>query len=137
MGMDRSRALLAENVADAALDAVVKLACLVRGVTGTKTAQDEEHRDDDTTEDNDLTEGGAGLAELCPLHAASAEGLLHFLTAELVVDEATERNAVTKSLEKGDGVTEKEHGRKDEEDVLQNTGKGEDEGRGLANLHHC
>merc|ERR1711974_101444 len=75
---------------------------------------------------------GAGVAKFLPLHAALAEVLLQLLSAELVVDETAKRDGVTESLERRDGVLEKEHGRKDEEDVLEYTGEGKDERGGLA-----
>ena len=133
----RSCALLAQNVTNAALNTIVQLASLVRGVTGTKTAQDEEHGDNNGAEDHQLAKRRAGLTELSPLHATSAEGLLKLLSTELVVNETTEGNAVSESLKQGDGIAEKEHGGENEKDVLENTREGKDKGRGLANLRVC
>lgn len=122
-------------MANAALDTVVKLASLVRGVAGTKAAEDQEHRDDDAAEDHQLAERGASLTELRPLHAACAESLLQLLSTELVVDKTTERDAVTESLEQGDGIAEEEHGCENEENVLEDARESKDQRRGLANLH--
>jgi len=106
LGVRDSCALLAEDVPNTALDAVVELAGLLRGIARTKAAEDHEHRGNDTGEDNQLAGSGAVLAKLGPLHATSADSLLQLLATKLVVDETTERNAVAKSLEKGDGVAE-------------------------------
>jgi hypothetical protein len=127
-------ALLAEDVTNAALDTVVELAGLLRGVAGTKAAEDHEHGSNDTSEDNQLAGGGAVLAKLGPLHSTSADSLLQLLTTKLVVDKTAERNAVAESLEKSDGVAEQEHRCENEENVLEDTGQSEDEGRSLANL---
>lgn len=115
-------------MANAALDTVVEFSGLIRGVARTKTAKDHEHRGNDTGEDNQLAESGAVLAKLGPLHATGADSLLQLLTTELVVDKTAERNAVTESLEKGDGVAEEEHRCENEENILEDTGESEDEG---------
>jgi hypothetical protein len=127
-------ALLAENVTNAALHTVVELAGLLRGVAGTKAAEDHEHRGNDTSEDKQLAGSGALLTELGPLHATSANSLLQLLTTKLVVDKTTERDAVAKSLEKSDRVAEQEHRCENEEDILEDTGQSEDKGRSFANL---
>jgi hypothetical protein len=77
------------------------------------------------------------VAELLPLHAALAKILLQLFSAELVVDETAQRDGVTESLERRDGILEEEHGRKDEKDVLEYTGEGKYERGGLANLNMC
>jgi hypothetical protein len=133
----RSCALLTKNVTNAALNTIVQLASLVRGVAGTKAAQDEEHGDNNAAEDHELAKRRASLSEFGPLHATRAESLLKLLSTELVVDKTTECDAVTESLEKGDGIAEEEHGGENEKDVLENTREGKDKGRGLANLRVC
>jgi hypothetical protein len=128
-----SLTLLADELANAVVD-------LVRGigsVARSKRPEDHEHSDDNGGEDHQLAENGSGVAKLLPLHAALTEVLLQLLRAELVVDETAERDGVAESLKRSDGVLEQEHGRKDEEDVLQYTGESEDERGGLANLGHC
>lgn len=124
-------------MANATLDTVVEFSSLIRVVARTKAAKDHEHRGDDTGEDNQLAESGAVLAKLGPLHSTSADSLLQLLTTKLVVDKTAERNAVTESLEKGDGVAEEEHRCENEENILEDTGESEDEGRSLANLRFC
>lgn len=124
----RSCALLTKNVTNAALNTIVQLASLVRGVARTKTAQDEEHGHNNGAEDHQLAKRRTGLAELGPLHTTCAESLLKLLPTELVVDKTTERDAVAESLEKGDGIAEEKHGGENEKDVLEHTGEGKDEG---------
>jgi hypothetical protein len=125
--------LVANELADTVVDLVGRL----RGIAWSKGAKDQEHGDDDGGENHELAENRPAVAELLPLHATLAEVLLELLTTKLVVDEATKRNAVTKGLEETDGVLEEEHGREDEENVLEYTGESEDERRGLANLETC
>lgn len=121
-------------VANELADTVVDLVGRVGSVTRSERAKNEEHADDYSSENHQLAENGPGVAELLPLHATLTKVLLQLLSAELVVDETAKRDGVTESLERGDGVLEEEHGRKDEENVLEYTGEGKDERGGLANL---
>lgn len=125
--------LVANELADTVVDLVGRLG----SIAGSKGAKDEEHGNDDSGENHELAENRPAVAELLPLHAALAEVLLELLTTKLVVNEATERNAVTKGLEETDGVLEEEHGGEDEENVLEYTRQSKDERRGLANLETC
>jgi len=125
--------LVANELADTVIDLVGRVWC----VTRSKGAENEEHGHDHSSEDHQLAENWPGVAKLLPLHAALAEVLLQLLATELVVDEAAERNGVTKSLEGCDGVLEQEHGRKDEENVLEYTREGENERGGFADLETC
>lgn len=62
------------------------------------------------------------------------KGGLDLLGTELVVAETGEGDRVAEVLLEGDGVHEDDKGGDDEKDVLENTGHGKDNGRGLANL---
>lgn len=119
-----SDSLLANDLANAVVDLTGRL----RGIARSKGAENHEHGHDDGSKDHQLAEDWASVAKLLPLHATLSEVFLQHLASKLVVDETTQSNAVTESLEKRDGVLEQEHGCEDEEDVLQHTGESEDEG---------
>ena len=119
------------------VDAAVDLLSRVRSIAGSKGAEHHEHGNDDSGKDHQLAEDRAGVAELLPLHAALTKVLLELLSTELVVDETAKGNGVAESLEECNRVLEKEHGREDQEDILEDTRKGEDERRSLANLEEC
>lgn len=122
--------LLADELAKTVVDLVGR----VGGVAGSKGTKNHEHRDDDSSEDHQFAQDGAGVAELLPLHAALTKVLLELLTTKLVEDEATESNAVAESLEESDGVLEEEHGSENKENILENTRESQDERRSLADL---
>jgi hypothetical protein len=127
-----SYTLLADELANTA----VGLGSLVRGVAGSKRAENHEHGHDDCGQNHQLAENRAGVAKLLPLHAALSQVFLQLLRTQLVVDETSERNGVAECLKRGDRILEEEHGGEDEEDVLEYTRKGQDEGRSLANQEH-
>lgn len=123
--------------ADQFADAVVDLIGRIRGIAWSKGAQDHKHGREDGGEDHQLTEHRAGVAKFLPLHTALAEKLLQLGSAELEENEATEGNAVAERLEERNRVLEQEHGGEYEEDVLEYARKGEDKGRGPADLRNC
>lgn len=57
--------------------------------------------------------------------------------AELVVHQPGEGNGVAEELLARDGVVEQDHGRKDQQHILQDAGHGKDDGRGFADLVDC
>lgn len=59
---------------------------------------------------------------------------LHLVGAKLVVHEAGKGERVAEELLACDGVVEDEHRGKDEKDIFEDAGHGEDYGRGLTNL---
>lgn len=118
-------------------DTVVDLVGRVGGITRSKGAENQEHANDNGGEYHELAENRPAVAKLLPLHATLAEVLLQLLAAKLVVNEATEGNSVTESLKGCDRVLEKEHGGKNEENILEYTGEGKDERGGLADLEMC
>jgi hypothetical protein len=128
--MNALYSLIANKLANTIVDLVGRL----RGIAWSKGAKDEEHGDDDGGENHELAEDRPAVAKLLPLHAALTKVFLELLAAKLVVNETAERNAVAKGLEESDGILEKEHGREDEENVLEHTGESKDERGGLANL---
>lgn len=122
--------LLADELADAVVDLVGR----VRGVARSKGTENHKHGDNDGSKDHQFAENWASVTKLLPLHATLTEVLLKLLTTKLVVNEATESNAVAKGLEKGNRVLEEEHGCENKKNVLENAGESKDERRGLANL---
>jgi len=112
-----SYTLLANELANAVVDLVGR----VRSVAGAERADHHEHGDDNGGKDHQLAENWPSVAELLPLHATLAKVLLELLSTELVVDEATKGDAVAKGLKERDRVLEHEHGREDEENVLEYT----------------
>lgn len=125
-----SNCLLANDLANTAVD----LSSRFRGVARSKRAKDHEHGDQDGDENHKLAQDWSGVAKFLPLHAALTEVLLQLLSSKLIVDQSSKSNAVAKCLEKRYGVLEQEHGCEDEEDILQHTGEGENERRGLSDL---
>lgn len=79
-----------------------------------------------------LGAGGVVLSHGRQGEARVDKGGLDLLGAELVVAETSEGDRVAKVLLEGDGVHEDDEGGDDEEDVLEDTRHGEDNGRGLA-----
>lgn len=59
---------------------------------------------------------------------------LHLLVAKLVVEHATESDAVAEDLETRDLSAPDEDRCNDEQDILEDTAKSEDEAGGFANL---
>lgn len=129
VGRERAGALTKERT-----KLVLGVLVVLGGEVGGKTAEEDEDDEDGETKDDELAQSGVARTVLGPGATASANVLLDLVGTELVVDETAEGNAVAKGLETGDGVAEDEHRGKDEEDILEDTGQGEDEGRGLANL---
>lgn len=85
-------------------------------------------------EDNDLDSGGLVLASVVDVEAGIAEHGVHLLRSKLVVSKTNESDTVTEVLLAADRVTEDRHRGHNQENVLQNTGHGKNNGRGLANL---
>lgn len=129
-----TRGALYSLVANELANTVIDLVGRVGSVAWSEGTQNEEHGNDDGGEYHELAEHRPAVAKLLPLHATLAKVLLELLSTQLVVDKTAERDGVTKGLEEGDGVLEEEHGREDKENVLEHTGKREDERRGPANL---
>jgi hypothetical protein len=88
------------------------------GTGGADTTK--KHDDGDKNESNDdkLARSRAASAVVGPGTLASAQVLLNLVSSKLVVDEATEGNAVAEELERRDGVEEDHHGCDNEENVL-------------------
>lgn len=102
-----------------------------------KTTEQHENNEDDEAENDELADSGVARAVFSPSTATLTKVLLELIGTELVVDETTEGNAVTKGLETRDGVLEDHHRGENEQDILQHTGKREDQGGGLADLWDC
>lgn len=99
-----------------------------------RAAQEQDDDEEDGSNDGDAAGGRAVGAELGPLAAGGAGVLLEVVTAELVVDEPGQGNAVTEGLQAADRVAEDEHRGDDEQDVLEHARESHDERGSLANL---
>jgi hypothetical protein len=62
------------------------------------------------------------------------KSVLDTFSTQLVVDKSSQGDGVSEKLKRGDWVSEDDHGRKDEEDILEDTSKREDDGGCFANL---
>lgn len=95
---------------------------------------DDEDDGQNGTGSNTLGLGRVAATVLAHLEAhISGEGL-HLLSTKLVVAKTTKGNGVTEELQGSDGVVEDHHGSADQQDILQDTSHGQDDGRSLANL---
>lgn len=75
------------------------------------------------------------LSSKCrPLAADVANVALDLLISELVVNHTNKSNRVTEELEGRNFGTPDDHGRNNEDDVLENTAESEDHGGSLADL---
>ena len=104
--------------------------------TVTEATYQKNKHDDDSSDDDQSTSDGTGLAVLCPLASSQRVIFLQLLSANFVVDQTAERNAIAEYLEIRDWVAKDDHGRDDQEDILEHTAEGVDERRGFANLVH-
>ena len=82
--------------------------------SGGKTSKNQKHSSQGCSKDDQLASSRAVLAKLGPHHTSLAEVLPQLVSTEFVVNQASEGNSVAESLEKGDGIAEEEHGRKDQ-----------------------
>lgn len=103
---------------------------IARGKT-TEQGEDEEAGKDD---DGELAEDGLASTKLGPLSVGISNVSLDLLVAELVVDHATQSNGVTEELETSNLGAPDHHGGGNEEDILEDTAEGQDDGGSLANL---
>lgn len=98
------------------------------------SVQDQQDNGGSNTDSNTLGLGRVSPAVLADLQAhISAKGL-ELLGTQLVVNKASQGNRVTEELLGSDGITEDHHGGADQEDILEDTSHGQDDGRSLANL---
>lgn len=125
------RASVASVLAPGVLGGVKIHAGRKRAAEGT---EDKEDGGEGNAENDELPEGWVTDTVIGPGAATVASVLLELVGTELVVDETAKSDGVTKELQRGNGVAEDEHGGDDEENVLQHTGEGKDEGRSPANL---
>lgn len=134
VGVGRKRA---STLAEETANLVLRVLVVLRSEARSKAAEQDEDDEDDETEDNHLAKSRVAGTVFSPSTATLAKVLLKLIGAKLVVDKTAEGNGVTEGLETGNGVLENHHGGEDEENILQHTGEGEDEGRGLADLWGC
>lgn len=97
-------------------------------------AKNQEQPEKDHGKDDDLAHSGVGLAILGPLATSLTSVILELVSSKLVINETSKSDAVSEKLNTADWVTENEHRGNYEEDVLENAGKCENEGRSLADL---
>jgi hypothetical protein len=131
----RHKNLVARSTNHAGQLAVRVVGVVLGNSTGRADAA-EEHDDGNKNESNDDKLAGSRAASTVvgPSTLASAQVLLDLVGSKLVVDEATEGNAVAEELERRDRVEEDHHGGNDEENVLEYTAESHDEAGGPADL---
>lgn len=127
-------ASLCASIAKEAAVLVVDVLVGVDGERRAEAAEEEEEDEEDTTENNELSHSGVSDTVVCPGAAGTSSVVLELVGAELVVNETGESDRVTEELEGSNGVVEDEHRGNDEENVLEDTAKSEDERRGSTNL---
>lgn len=103
-------------------------------ISGSKPAQQEEEGQNNKSDDRDLAQDRSAVAELGPLTASLTSVVLDLFVAELVVDHASQSNAVAEELQTGDNSAPDKHGCGNQHNVLEHSANGEYQGRGLANL---
>lgn len=133
----RVRGKRASALAQETANLVLGVLVVLGSEAGSKAAEKDEDDEDDEAENNQLAQSGVAGAVFSPSTATLTKVLLELVGTELVVDETAESNAVTESLQTGDGVLENHHRGEDEQNILQHTGEGENKGRGLADLWGC
>jgi len=101
-----------------------------------KTAEEEEEDEKDKAKSNELAHDRSAVAVVSPRALALCHVFLELLTTELVVDKTTESDRVTEELERGDWVVKDGHRSHHEQNILEDTREGKDEGRGLADLEY-
>lgn len=105
-------------------------------LSGRGSARIQHQQNDGTngTSGNGLGLGRAGATVFADLELDIGGKIVDLLGSELVVDQTAQGDGVTEELLGGDGVTEDHHGGADQEDILEDTGHGQNNGGGLANL---
>lgn len=99
----------------------------------------EEVRGEQDTRKHSATHGSLGAGWVVLAHGAHletrvGEGRLYLLRAELVVAETAQSDRVAKVLLQGNGVAKDDERGADQENVLEDTRHGEDDGGGLSDL---
>lgn len=113
-----------------ALEAVDRLRSVARG----HRSEEQEEKEDDSANDDALALSRVIGTVLGPRAVGLAGVVLDLVTTELVVDQTHQGNRVTEELETGDGSVPEHHRGGDQEDILEDTAQGHDQGRSLANL---
>lgn len=96
--------------------------------------QDDQDDGDNSTGSDGLGRARVAATVLADLKAHISGERVNLLGTELVVAETSQGDGVTEELQGSDGVTEDEHGGGDQQDILQDTGHGQDNSGGLADL---
>lgn len=132
------RSLLSFRVILVGITACNLVDVFIGAVTGrklvTEAAKDKKEDNEDSGEDDDLSEGRVTDTVISPGTTTSTSVFLELVCSKLVVYETTKSNRVAEELQRRDGVAEDEHRSENEEDILEHTGKCEDERGGSANL---
>lgn len=103
------------------------------GSSGGATAVQDEQNDNARHTDGDgLGAGRVGAIVLADLQAHVGDHAVALLSTELVVHQTSQGDGVTEELLASDGVEENDHRGSNKEDILEDTGHGQDDGGGLA-----
>ena len=130
LGQNTSQSLTAplrvssSGATEQALDSVYRAA----SIAGCHGSNQQEKDEDNSTDDDGLALGGVVGTVFGPGTVGLAGVFLDLITTELVVNETDEGNGITEELGKGDRSLPDHHRRNNQEDILQNTAEGHDEG---------
>lgn len=97
--------------------------------------EEDKHCEENECDDGNTAKNGLAVAKVGPLATGLTSITLDRLIAKLVVHHASKSDAVSKELETSNLSTPNDHGRNDEEDILEDTTEGEHKRRCLADLN--
>jgi len=117
---------IANQVAELLLSVIGATRGILREHAAEATKQEEKSKENQA-KGNELAHNGGTVAIIGPLARSFGEIFLQLVGTKLVVDEATKRNGVTEKLKRRDRVTEDDHGRDDEQYILEDTREGKNE----------
>lgn len=126
----RSRAAVAEEAAVLCVD--VRLG--VNGDGSAEGSEEKEESEEETAEYNELSERRVSNSIFGPGATGATSVVLERISPELVVDESSKSDRVAEELQRSNGIVENDHRGDNEENVLENTAKRQDERGGSADL---
>lgn len=107
---------------------------ILRGILGSNATKKQEHEHHRASNHDELAQGRAGLAQFRPLAASIAGISQERLRSKLVVNHTAKGDAVAKELKPADLSSPDKHRGNDEQHILEDTAKRQNQGRGPANL---
>lgn len=114
---------------------LVHVGNVIRRIPRSHATEQQEDEGDHTTDQDQLAQHWTGVAKLRPLASGLSSVSLELVCSKLVVEHATQGNAVAEELQTADLSAPDKHGSDNEKDILQDSAEGEDERGGLADLY--